>query len=59
MTVPNEMVNCFTRYGRKRHRLIALIQGGRCNKAIKKSQCFENRENTGFAIGGYLLDITK
>ena len=64
LAVQNEMVNCFIRYRRKRHRLIALILGGRCNKAVKKSQCFENHENTGFAqvvkmIGGYLLNITK
>ena len=64
LVVQNEMVNCFIRYRRNRHRLIALILGGRCNKAVKKSQCFENHENTGFAqvvkmIGGYLLNITK
>ena len=64
LVIQNEMVHCFIRYRRKRHRLIALILGGRCNKAVKKSQCFENHENTGFAqpvkmIGGYLLNITK
>ena len=30
LAVQNEMVNCFIRYRRKRHRLIALILGGRC-----------------------------
>ena len=65
LAVQNEMVNCFIRYRRKLHRLIALILGGRSNKTVKKkSQCFENHENTGIAqvvkmIGGYLLNITK
>ena len=36
LAVQNEIVNCFIRYRRKRHRLIALILGGRCNKAVKK-----------------------
>ena len=64
LAVQNEMVNCFIRYRRKRHRLIALILGVCCNKAVKISQCFENHENTGLAqavemIGGYLLNTTK
>ena len=64
LVIQNEMVHCFIRYRRKCHRLIALLLGGRCNKAVKKSQCFENCENTGFSqivkmIGGYLLNITK
>ena len=64
LAIQNEMVNWFIRYRRKRHWLIALILGVRCNKAVKKSQCFENHENIGFAqfvkmIGGYLLNITK
>ena len=64
LAVQNEMVNCFIRYRRRRHRLIVLILGGRYNKAVKKSQCFENHENAEFAqvvkmIGGHLLNITK
>ena len=38
LAVQNEMVNCFIRYSRKCHRLIALILVGCCNKALKKSQ---------------------
>ena len=48
LAIQNEMVNFFIRYRKKRNRLIALILGSRCNKAVKKSQCFENHENTGF-----------
>ena len=64
LVIQNEMVHCFIRYRRKRHRLIALILGGRCNKAVKRSMCFENHVNTGFAQvvkmnGGYPLNITK
>ena len=64
LAVQNEMVNCFIRYRGKRHRLIALILGGRFNKVVKKCQCLKNHENTEFAqvvkmIGGYLLNITK
>ena len=36
LAIQNEMVHCFIRYRRKRHRLIALILEGGCNKAIKK-----------------------
>ena len=62
--VENEMVNCFIRHRRKRYRLIAVILGARCNKAVKKSMCFENHVNTGFTQvvtmnGGYPLNITK
>ena len=64
LAVQDEMVKCFIRYRRKHHWLIALTLGGHCNRAVKKSQCFENHENTGFAqvvkmIGGYILNITK
>ena len=36
LAIQDEMVNCFTRYRRKPHRLIALILWGCCNKAVKK-----------------------
>ena len=36
LAIQNEMVHYFIRYRRKRHRFIALILGGRCNKAVNK-----------------------